>query len=228
MTKLRPLGSAHKAVFLLALVFVTGLSTPQVARADGWLLGSGMSTARYLHTATLLTDGRVLVTGGTTGNIAIASAEIYDPTSNSWTPGSGAGSVPSMSTTRFLHTATLLTDGRVLVTGGCTSSCSTASAEIYDPASNSWTPASGAGSVPSLSTARNSHTATLLTDGRVLVTGGHTGSVVTASAEIYDPTSNSWTPGNGAGLVPSMSTARLPHSDTADGRASAGDGRVHS
>ena len=117
-----------------------------------------MSTPRRNHTATLLDDGRVLVTGGGFG---VASAELYDPGTNTWS------AAPSMSVIRGVHTATLLSDGRVLVTGGDTGiDDHMESAQLYDPATNTWSAA------PSLNRYRISHTATLLSDGAVLVTGG--------------------------------------------------------
>ena len=115
--------------------------------------------ARWGHTATQLDDGRVLVAGGVGpgGNIT-ASAEIYDPATDSWS------AAASLGTERAQHTATLLDNGRVLVAGG-----GVASAEIYNPATNSWS-ATG-----SLAASRFAHTATLLDDGRVLVAGGFVG-----------------------------------------------------
>src|SRR5438128_11789768 len=101
----------------------------------------------------------------------------------------------SLATTRYLHTATLLPNGKVLVAGGFDSSyVASASAELYDPASGTWT-ATG-----SLATARESHTATLLPNGKVLVAGGYL-----ASAELYDPASETWTP------TGSLATARGYH-----------------
>jgi hypothetical protein len=134
-----------------------------------------LATAREWHTATLLTDGKVLVTGGldSTG-IAIASAELFDLTSQSFTPKG------NMATPRAFHTATLLNDGTVLVTGGIDGAGPIATAEFYDPAAGTFSPTGGLG------TARQSHTATLLKDGRVLVTGGAgANSAPLATAEIY-------------------------------------------
>ena len=69
-----------------------------------------MATARCLHTATLLPNGKVLVAGGVDG--VLSSAELYDPASGTW---SATG---SMGTARDYHTATLLPNGQVLVAGG--------------------------------------------------------------------------------------------------------------
>ena len=64
------------------------------------------------------------------------------------------------------HTATLLPSGKVLVAGGSNSGCNLSSAELYDPATGTWS------STGSLVTARVGHTATLLPTGKVLVAGG--------------------------------------------------------
>jgi hypothetical protein len=91
-----------------------------------------MSTPRVESASTLLTDGRVLVVGGFSGIGApyglLASAELFDPNTRSW---SGAGNI---SIARFDLTATLLANGQVLVTGGVLDDGVTSSAELYDPA----------------------------------------------------------------------------------------------
>src|SRR5262245_35914041 len=79
---------------------------------SGWIPTGYLSEARLSHTATLLSDGRVLVAGGQDFKRVLASAEIYDPRSARWT------TTGAMNTARYAHTATLLRDGTVLVAGG--------------------------------------------------------------------------------------------------------------
>lgn len=91
----------------------------------------------------------------------------------------------SMNEARYVHAAAALLDGRVLVSGGC---CSSASAEIYDPATNRWT------SVAPMTVSRHLHALITLTDGRVLAAGGYSASSgATNIVEIYDPAANTWT-----------------------------------
>jgi hypothetical protein len=154
-----------------------------------------MTAIRAGHSATVLTDGRVLVAGGS----ATPSAEIFDPATGAWR------ATPLMQDVRGGHTATLLADGRVLVAGGGSVVVGdrlpefgpprvfgpSASAELFDPQRGEWTPTG------SLGTPRGAHTATRLHDGRVLVVGGfaHRGGEASgslASAEIYDPVTGTW------------------------------------
>ncbi len=155
-------------------------------------------TTHLAGTATLLPDGKVLLTGG--GVYAnTPSAELYDPASGTWT------AARPLATTRFYHSATLLQDGRVLVTGGAPGQRSTnalASAELYDPTTGTWT------STGSMNVARRDHTATLLPDGKVLVTGGSGGGSRQNTAELYDPSTGTWS------LVANMSRARASHTAT--------------
>jgi len=87
-----------------------------------------MANARVNFTATLLKDGRVLVTGGDQMNeTALATAEIYDPATGTFSP-TGA-----MLTARTDHDAILLRDGSVLVYGGQNESGGQPTAELYWP-----------------------------------------------------------------------------------------------
>ncbi|WNG62552.1 hypothetical protein F0U59_09495 [Archangium gephyra] len=134
-----------------------------------------LTQARYGHTATPLTNGLVLVVGGTGASGALATAQLLysDPRS---LPRATGG----LAQARVSLTATRLSNGKVLVVGGAGASGILSSAEVYDPAIGVW---SGTGS---LNQARRSHTATLLNDGRVLVVGGENGtSPYLASAELY-------------------------------------------
>src|SRR5262249_1442787 len=133
-----------------------------------------MTTVRVGLAAVVLRDGRVLLAGGAeqSGSI-LASAGIYDPASESFTP-TGARSVP-----RRLATPPPLADGRVLIAGGTPDgnfASAFASAELYDPATGSFAALSSEMSDP-----RMLHTATPLDDGRVLIAGG-------ANAPGGDPT----------------------------------------
>jgi hypothetical protein len=150
-----------------------------------------MHVARIGATATLLQNGKVLITGGSSAfgsTVAdtYASAELYDPATGTFSK------TGSMGSARIDHTATLLADGEVLIAGGlgCSrpSSCAhasgfsteqLASAELYNPKTAKFSPTG------SMSTSRAYATATILPDGRVLVAEGTNGPNQTA--ELYDP-----------------------------------------
>jgi serine/threonine protein kinase len=182
----------------------TALASAEIFSPEsrGWARAGRMATARSRHCATVLLDGRVLVTGGNRGPydnlIPLSAAEIYDPATNTW---SSAG---SMTVPRLWHTATLLDDGRVLVTGGADSAgVYLATAETFDPETGFWEPAG------EMAAPRVWHTATLLPGGRVLVAGGNDrpGGYL-ATAEIYHPHSRTWTP------TASLHTPRAVHTAT--------------
>ncbi|HYR83367.1 MAG TPA: kelch repeat-containing protein [Terriglobia bacterium] len=156
----------------------------------GWISTGNLAVARGDHTATLLLDGTVLVTGGGI-NGCLASAETYNPATSNWSP------TGFLASGRCNHTATLLASGKVLVTGGFTGGVS-ATAELYDPSTRNWT------TVPSMQNARQGHSATLLPSGKLLVAGGDAGGGAPplASAELFDPNTTSWV------LLPPMPAGR--------------------
>jgi N-acetylneuraminic acid mutarotase len=181
--------------------------------ANTWTPTGSMSTARASHQATTLMDGTLLATGGTDSvQLVFNSAERFSPQTGAWT------SAGTMLNPRYQHTASLLGSGKVLVAGGSnmlvgSCSCTTflAAAEFYDPAANLWS------TTGALNTARYGHTATVLSSGKVFVTGGfggtpntlqNVGGAILASAEIYDPLAGTWT------AAASMSTARMGHTAT--------------
>jgi len=114
-----------------------------------------MATARNGHTATLLSNGKVLITGGNDGSNELSSVELYDPATGIFTD-SG-----NMTIARDEHASTLLSNGKVLITGG-----NDASMELYDPATETFT------NIGEMPTVRYEHTATLLPNGKVLIAGG--------------------------------------------------------
>jgi large repetitive protein len=177
----RRLGFRLFTLLALSIVFIQLAERHQgeayVVEAQGG--SDSLSIARNAHTATRLLSGQVLVVGGTNRSAFLASAELYDPSSGTW---SAAGSLTSV---RRDHTATLLPNGKVLVVGGFNGATPLASAELYDPATGIWS-ATG-----SLMTIRTNHTATLLTNGKVLVAGGSNGNSLN-SAELYDPALGTW------------------------------------
>ena len=164
-----------------------------------------MNTARFYHTATQLNNGDVLVVGGFAnsgfsgvGSGPLASAELYNPVTASFAP------TASLNTARSEQTATLLSNGMVLIAGGYDSNGNPlASAELYNPSTATFIPTG------SLNVARYNHTATLLANGTVLVAGGTIGNGnVVASAELYNPTTGTFTP------TGSLNTARAYQSAT--------------
>jgi hypothetical protein len=165
--------------------------------ADSWFGAPDMGTARVVAVAAKLPGGKVLVAGGsTTGNSAdnLATAEVYDPASNTWTP-----TANNMSSPRgLLATATALPSGQVLVAGGSDATgTAVKTADLYNPATNSFTPAHDMG------TARTAAAASLLASGKVLVAGGlDVAGNPLATGEVYDPTTNAWTPVGNSMSVP--------------------------
>jgi N-acetylneuraminic acid mutarotase len=177
-----------RVALLLLFLCAALLVQPCAATPFQWEFTGSLNIARYYHTATLLSNGRVLVAGGAAPGAqtfpypALVSAELYDPATGNWT------FTGHLNAGRLLHTATLLLNGKVLVAGGWSEDHPhngiMSSAELYDPATGNWTRTIG------MNVGRAAHTATLLFDGRVLVVGASRGSP--NSAELYDPATENW------------------------------------
>ncbi|HLX29936.1 MAG TPA: kelch repeat-containing protein [Casimicrobiaceae bacterium] len=174
-------GGASDDDFLAAI----GGATVYDPATGTWNGAGGLYTPRAQATASLLANGDVLVAGGfddlfynpfAVTSVSYALTDLFDMT------GHWSATAP-MNARRYAHTATLLSNGEVLVTGGFDLNTSTelASAELYDVSTGTWHAAA------SMRDARQSHTATLLADGRVLVVGGYAGNQPLASAEILEP-----------------------------------------
>jgi Galactose oxidase, central domain len=183
-------GTAFDDAFRSSELFVAATST--------FAAGPDMTVPRRNHVSTMLKDGRVLVTGGIqlrgTGFSASPNTELYDPATNQFLAGD------RMNSPRWMHTATLLADGRVLLVGGrdnnCTIGCpiySLNAAEIFDPATGKYT------TTGSLNISRYGHSAALLDDGRVLILGGETTENIgntdqVTMAEVYSPATGTFAP----------------------------------
>ncbi|MGZ3448248.1 MAG: Kelch repeat-containing protein [Polyangiales bacterium] len=146
-----------------------------------------MNAEHVAAAATVLSDGKILVTGGFDSTAVHSIAEVYDPVAKKWTL---AG---PMANARARHVSVRLPSGKVLVAGGNTHvttdppSGAVSSAEIYDPATDTWTAA------PALSVPRGNPGAVSLTSGKVLVAGGfNDGGFVSSTAELFDPATGAW------------------------------------
>jgi hypothetical protein len=254
--ELKPSNRSRSTLLVVVLAVLTitiglaGCPSNLMAQPGGTFTVTGnLTTARTQHTATLLKNGKVLIAGGYLNGLPLASAELYDPSTRTFTatgnmitpreshlatplndgrvlivggyspPGGGIAdaelydpssaafhSTGRMTTPRQDLSATLLKDGNVLIAGGLEYDASSdsynilASAELYDPVTETFTP------VGNMSTERGQHTATLLRDGRVLIAGGI--ALDGASAEIYDPSTRTFTESR------SMTSARAGHTAT--------------
>jgi len=184
--------------------------TPATQATTLWMYtGNNLVVARKGHTITHLPDGRVLVAGGEGpgGTQLFASAEIFDPAANS-----GAGAFTptgNMTMARVGHTATLLMDGRVLITGGY-NGASVNTAEIFDPSGGG-----GFTSIANMTSQRFAHAASRLPDGRILICGGADSFfTILSTAEIFDPSTGTFVATN------NMAGPRWGHNNTqlSDGR----------
>jgi hypothetical protein len=194
----------------------------------------GMMVARQLHQATLLPNGKVLITGGESTVFPFASAELYDPQTRTF---ADAG---MMATPRRYHTATLLQDGTVLIAGGDTGN-GFPTAEIYEQDAGTFTDGGHMNPPPELQsdghtlaavTNRQSHTATLISGGKVLVAGGWDPALAQplSSAELYDPAVRSFSGTGSLQLKRTSATATLLKSGqvlVAGGTSSFGSATLH-
>src|SRR5262245_43173140 len=181
---LRPAFSIVKQRIVFPLLFLGGglaLVQPCEAAPFQWEATGSLNTPVVRHSATLLTNGKVLVAGGTDDHFTVvARTVLYDPANGTW---AASGNLIAK---RSHHTATLLPNGTVLVAAGVDYSLpfgnqQLASAELYDPATGIWT------NTGALAQSRADHTATLLPNGKVLIAGGDQGVLTTiASCELYD------------------------------------------
>lgn len=154
-----------------------------VNTSEKFIPTGNMHFNRAGHTATLLQDGNVLITGGFDSNGFLASAEIYHTRTGRFELLKSL-----MSAKRAAHTATLLPNGKILIVGGVNgSAASNKTIDLYDPQEKTFQ------SNLQLNFPRTGHTATRLADGRVLIVGGSRKwrTSVMNSCEIYDPVANS-------------------------------------
>ena len=129
-----------------------------------------LQIARRAHTATTLSDGRILIAGGENSTGQVEDSEVYDPNDSTFSLSA------KLNIARANHSATKLADGRIIIIGGHNRDGSLTSTELFDSQTNVFSPG------PSLVRARSGHTATRLADGKILIAGGDTG----GTAEIFD------------------------------------------
>ena len=178
-------------------ISVTAQTT--VAVTDLGLTGD-LITARSRHTATLLSNRKVLIVGGYSGSTIFTSAELFDPITGTFS------TTGSLNIARSGHTATLLANGKVLIAGGDNNSgAPPSSAELYDPVTGTFSVTG------SLGTARSGHMATLLPNGKVLIVGGVASTwppTFLGTSELYDPSTGTFS------VTGNLTAGRVYHTAT--------------
>lgn len=202
---------------ILLIAFSLALIVPQTWAQNTWISAPDMARTRQRHSATLMADGKLFVSGGAYdfwGEAAANTCEIYDPWLEVWS------NTASMSVARSSHTATLLPNGKILVTGGYNGGgYALSSAEIYDPTTDTWTTSA------SMSYGRYRHQAVVLNSDSILIVGGRQGNVdgggamniwaPVSTCEIYRISDDTW-----------FAAAPLNETRVESGLAMLPDGRV--
>lgn len=165
-----------------------------------------MAFSHNFHTVSLLTDGKVLIAGGVLGPSIFADAtttEIYNPTLGTFSAG------PNLPEPRQGHTSTVLQNGKVLLVGNSNGNATIARLLSYTPpATFAWADATATPATPPpLVNSHWSHAATLLANGNVLITGGFGSN--TKSAELYNPSTNTWTSAGNMAVGRALHTSTL-------------------
>ena len=143
-------------------------------------LANPMTTPRQGAVAALLSDGTVLIAGGTDGNHILSSAEIYDPSAQTFT------ALPSSMVTPRLGAIAFGNAGEVVIAGGTDGNVTLSSAEIYDPARKVFTALPNKMSTPRMGAAASSFGVS------TLIAGGSNGGQILASVEVFDATSQTF------------------------------------
>ncbi|MEI8135271.1 MAG: kelch repeat-containing protein [bacterium] len=168
--------------------FGVGTATDVVEDFDpstgSWAVVGKLQKARYVPCATLLQDGRILISGGLVQGGMTATCEIYDPITNV------SKLTGQMQVSRYCAQAVLINDGKVLITGGRDGGSVSnyyGECELYDPIAESWSLAS------SMNQSRTMGVLTHFSDNSVLAAGGrNTSNSLATGSEILDPLTNLW------------------------------------
>ncbi|MBC8045492.1 MAG: T9SS type A sorting domain-containing protein, partial [Fimbriimonadaceae bacterium] len=168
-----------KNTYTLTFLFGIAIHIYSQETSGSWSFAYDMYQQRNGHTATYMTNGKILVTGGWDGSANTKTAEEYDPIEDAWTI------VGEMDSIRFQHTATALDNGKVIIAGGWDGgSLNYIGTQIYDPDLQIFSDG------PDMHVSRSGHTATKLDDGRVLFVGGFGNDGNTNIVELYDPSTD--------------------------------------